>query len=159
MRVKSKIIICLLLFGFLNSQFTLSVHAICVPEITLTSYCNESSDETEYYDVPLDNNMQDYIRSLLDEFEVDIPSGLEVVLAMAHTESRFRTDVTNKDCKGIMQVSEIHKETLEELEIQDLYDPHDCFKAGVYYLKQGFDNAEELWTSLMAVHSVKRISY
>lgn len=148
MRLKSKLIICLLLSGFLSSQLALPVHARYIPEIILISHCTEDTDETKYYDVPLDNEMQDYIREMLDEFEVDVPNGLEIVLAMAHTESRFKTDVINGDCKGIMQVSEIHKETLEDLGVQDLYDPYDCFKAGVYYLKQGFDNAEELWDEL-----------
>ncbi len=148
MRFKSKLIICLLLSAFLSSQLAIQVHARYVPKIILTSYCDESINETKYYNVPLDNDMQDYIRSMLDEFEVDVPNGLEIVLAMAHTESRFKTDVTNGNCKGIMQVSEVHKETLEELGIQDLYDPYECFEAGVYYLKQGFDNADELWSGL-----------
>lgn len=147
MKRKGKLIVCLILIVSLISQFTIQGNAKCEHKMLILS-CNENADETKYYEVPLDNDMQDYIREMLNKFEVDIPNGLEVVLAMAHTESRFKTDVKNGSCKGIMQVSEIHSEALEDLEIQDLYDPYDCFKAGIYYLKQGFDNADELLDEL-----------
>lgn len=143
----SKFVVCLILIASLISQFTIQGNAKCSHEMLILS-CNESTDENKYYEVPLDNDMQDYIRETLNEFEVDIPNGLEIVLAITYTESRFKTDVKNGSCKGIMQVSEIHSETLEDLEIQDLYDPYDCFKAGIYYLKQGFDNADDLWNEL-----------
>lgn len=144
-----KIIGSIVIAAFLIPLLTIHVYGKCDNKTLIDLSCYENANETKYYyDVPVDNDMQDYIREMLKEFEVDIQNGLEVVLAMAYTESRFKTDVKNGSCKGIMQVSEIHSETLEYLEIQDLYDPYDCFKAGVYYLKQGLENADELWDEL-----------
>lgn len=111
-------------------------------------YYEHNVPEIVYYDVPLDEEIQDYIRDTLDEFNLDISNGFELVLAIAHTESRFNTDSENGSCKGIMQVSEIHKEKLDELKIQDLFDPYDCFRAGIYFLKCGFDNADSLWEEI-----------
>lgn len=109
------------------------------------AFCEQIETETIiYYDVPLSNEMQDYIRDTLEEFDVDIPNGFEVILAMAYTESRFKSDVENGTCEGIMQVSEIHKESLEELGISDLLDPYDCFKAGIYLMKCSLDNADSI---------------
>lgn len=121
---------------------------VCYEQIGIIESCHEVESETEsnvYYDVPLDNEMQDYIRDTLGEFDLDISNGLELVLAIAYTESRFHADSKNGNCKGIMQVSEIHKDKLNELEVRDLFDPYDCFRAGIYFLKSGFDNADSLW--------------
>lgn len=111
----------------------------------------EPIPETEperYYDVPLDEEIQDHIRSTLDEFELDVSNGFEIVLGIAYTESRFHADSENGSCKGIMQVSTIHQSTLDKLGIRDLFDPFECFRAGIYFLKSGFDNADLLWEEI-----------
>lgn len=132
----------------LCTMVTLGIQCQCFSVCNVCNDCAESESVGRYYDVPLDDEIQDYIRDILDEFEVNNPNSFELVLAIAHTESRFHTDSENGTCKGIMQVSEIHKDTLEELNIQDLFDPYECFRAGIYFLKSGFDNADSLWEEI-----------
>lgn len=150
MKITAKIIL-----SFISACLAMSVLAAPTHCYFVYDICGEQvfapqwvSDEVKYYDVPIEDELQDYIRSTVEKLEIDIPNGFELVLAMAHTESRFHFDSENGRCKGVMQVSEIHQETLDELGVEDLFNPYDCFKAGIYFLKCGFDNADLLWLEI-----------
>lgn len=143
---KAKTLLCMITICYVIIMLNVNCNAYSICDID--TYLSDEAEQTIYYDVPISEELQDYIRETLDSFDVDIENGFEVILAMAHTESRFHLDSQSGRCKGIMQVSEIHRETLDELGIADLFDPYDCFKAGIYYFKCGLNRADAVWEEL-----------
>ena len=104
---------------------------------------SENKSDILYYDVPLSNDMQDYIRQVLSDNELP-ENHFEIILAMMHVESRFKTDVSNGNCIGILQVSTIHKDRLEELGVSDLTNPEQCILAGISIYKDGYSLGVDL---------------
>lgn len=93
----------------------------------------ESSKPTvEYFDVPLSKELQDYIYSVCDTYNVPC----ELVYGMIEVESGFRADVVSAtDDYGLMQINICNHEWLcEELNIVNLLDPEQNILAGVYII-------------------------
>ena len=96
----------------------------------------DSVEETEepvfYFDIPLDEEMQDYIRSLSVEYEVP----MELIIGMIDVESSFRTDVVSETFDyGLMQINSINHEWLsDELGITDILDPKQNVLCGIYII-------------------------
>lgn len=93
-------------------------------------------EETEpvlvYWDVPLSEEIQDYIRMLSMEYSV--PE--ELILAMIEVESSFRPSVVSSTGDyGYMQINECNHEWLKnELGVTDFLDPYQNILCGVYIL-------------------------
>lgn len=93
-------------------------------------------EETEpvlvYWDVPLSEEIQDYIRMLSMEYSV--PE--ELILAMIEVESSFRPSVVSSTGDyGYMQINECNHEWLkDELGVTDFLDPYQNILCGVYLL-------------------------
>ncbi|MDO5352265.1 MAG: transglycosylase SLT domain-containing protein [Succinatimonas sp.] len=85
-----------------------------------------------YYDVPLNEELQDFIRIQCNDAGVDF----ELVLAVMQVESDFQYDVVSPTHDhGIMQINETnHQELKNKLNITDFLDPYDCTTAGIYML-------------------------
>lgn len=85
-----------------------------------------------YYDVPLSEEYQDWIREECLMAEID----MELVLAIMKVESDFNSSViSNTNDYGIMQINEInHEELTTELGIKDFLNPYDCARGGIYML-------------------------
>lgn len=85
-----------------------------------------------YWDVPLSEAIQDYIRMLSMEYSV--PE--ELVLAMIEVESSFRPNVISSTGDyGYMQINECNHEDLkDELGVTDFLDPYQNILCGVYIL-------------------------
>ena len=88
--------------------------------------------QVTYYDVPLDQKLQDFINEQCAAAGVDV----ELALAVMKVESDFQFDtVSGTNDYGIMQINKINHESLKKkLNIKDFLDPQDCIKAGVYML-------------------------
>ena len=86
----------------------------------------------QYYDVPLSEDLQDYIRTLCEEN--DVPMSL--IIAMIEVESSFRSNVISGTSDyGLMQINKINHEWLKnELGVTDFLDPYQNILCGVYIL-------------------------
>lgn len=98
-------------------------------------------DEEVLYDVPLDVELQRYIRGLCEE------SGLPVSLVLAVIEQESNYDpaaISKTDDWGLMQINAVcHGWLVKELGIADFLDPYQNVRAGVhilagYYQKYGY---------------------
>lgn len=83
----------------------------------------------QYYDVPLSEDLQDYIRTLCKEN--DVPMSL--IIAMIEVESSFRSNVISGTSDyGLMQINKINHEWLtEEYGITDFLDPYQNVFCGI----------------------------
>lgn len=103
------------------------------PPVSVMHKPEESSEPTvEYFDVPLSKELQDYIYSVCDTYNVPC----ELVYGMIEVESGFRADVISAtDDYGLMQINICNHEWLcEELNIVNLLDPKQNILAGVYII-------------------------
>ncbi len=101
----------------------------------------------QYYDVPLSNDLQDY---LFDECaSKKVPADL--VLALINVESDFNPNMISKtDDYGLMQINICHKDFLRKtLKVTDLLDEKQNIKAGVYMLSGIVDKYSNLNQALM----------
>jgi len=99
----------------------------------------EKIDERKYFDVPLEEKIQDTLIDLCTEYEVDPV----LILSVIKHESEFKSNSVNKNNKngsvdyGLMQINNINNEKLKyELEITDLLNPEQNIHAGIYMLSE-----------------------
>lgn len=116
----------------------------CVVQETVFVIQEEKPMEVFYYDVPLDEDIQDYIRELASE--EDLP--MELILAIIGTESNYDPSAVSKSGDyGLMQINAINHEWLrEDYGITDIMDPYQNIKGGVTILSKYrslFDTLEE----------------
>jgi len=87
-----------------------------------------------YYDVPLDYELQDYIRSNCEKY--DVPMSL--IIAIIEQESCFQADVISPTADyGLMQINIInHQRMAEELGVTDIMDPFQNVLSGIYLIAE-----------------------
>lgn len=148
--------LCILAFGFLLGWFIRGLFITTEPESYLQEIPCEAQDspliliqediamEVFYFDVPLDEDIQDYIRELASE--EDLP--VELILAIIGAESNYDPCAVSKTGDyGLMQINAINHEWLrEDYGITDIMDPYQNIKGGVMILSKYrslFDTLEE----------------
>ena len=102
-----------------------------------------------YFDVPLDEDLQDHIFEVCEIYEVD-PA---IVVAMIKKESTYRpgTIGDNGNSFGLMQVQpKWHQARMDKLGVTDLLDPYQNVLVGVDYLAELFGHGRDLKWTLMA---------
>lgn len=101
-----------------------------------------------YYDVPLDDDLQDYIRELCEERNID----MRIILALIETESSFRADVISKGGDyGLMQInSEYHEYFSEKYGVVDFLDPYENVYCGISIFAEHLDKYQDIHRALMA---------
>lgn len=104
--------------------------------------------EIVYYDVPLSQELQEYIFMLCDEN--DIPVAL--ILGMIDTESSFRPNIiSDTDDYGLMQINTINHEWLsEEYGITDFLDPFQNVFCGITIIAGHYHKYQDVDKALMA---------
>lgn len=127
---------------------------IDIPEeesITVAETASQSLVEppVTYYDVPLDDELQNHIFAICDEAEIDP----RIVIAMIEKESMYKADVMGDNGRsfGLMQIQKRwHEDRMKRLGCNDLLDPYQNITVGVDLLSElnGKGNSIE-WT-LMA---------
>ena len=111
-----------------------STASVMQPDITSPSIDSISESQTFYFDVPLSEELQDYIREKCSEYEVP----MELVIALIDKESSFQSDVvsTTNDY-GYMQINSCNHEWLSStLGVSNFLDPKENILCGVYILSE-----------------------
>lgn len=89
----------------------------------------ETDPPVQYFDVPLSEDLQDYIRMLCEKHSVPMP----LIIAMIDVESSFRPNVISGTSDyGLMQINSVNHEWLtEEYGITDFLDPYQNVFCGI----------------------------
>jgi soluble lytic murein transglycosylase-like protein len=96
-------------------------------------------------------NVPPEIEALCIEIGKDNGICPELLTAICWKESRFQAEVVNTagTCHGLMQINkECHKERMAKVGASDLYNPKDNIRVGADYLKELFDQYEDVATVL-----------
>ena len=104
--------------------------------------------EPIYYECPLDNNLQDYIRKMCEENGIP----MSLVLAVISVESSFRDWViSGTNDYGLMQINKSnHRWFYEEYGITDFLDPYQNVFCGITLLAQHYNKYQDDAKALMA---------
>lgn len=93
------------------------------------------AETVTYYNVPLDYELQDYIRELCDEYSVDMP----LVLAIIGQETNYDTESIgdNGNSLGLMQIQpQWHTKRMNRLGVTDLIAPRQNVTVGIDLLAE-----------------------
>lgn len=84
----------------------------------------------------------------------------ELVIAIVEHESSGNAAAINGGCKGLMQIYEkYHKDRMKRLGVTDLCDPYSNILVGVDYLRELFEEYEDLPMVLMAYNGSSDAEY
>ena len=109
----------------------------------------ESLPEKRYFDVPLSEDLQDYIFELCEERDID-PA---IVIGIIDRESDFRSKLMGDNGKsyGLMQVmKKWHVKRMTRLGVTNLKDPYQNVLVGIDYLDELIDRGNGIEWALMA---------
>lgn len=110
--------------------------------------------ETRYYDIPLDEDLQDYIFELCEKHGID-PA---LVFAMIKKESSFKVKAVgdNGNSLGLMQIQpRWHRERMDRLNCPDLLDPYQNVTVGIDILSDLLAKDKPIEWVLMAYNGGK----
>ncbi len=89
--------------------------------------------------------------------EIGMEQGVcpELLEAIIERESSGQSNVSNGNCKGLMQVNEpYHKERMQKYGVTSLYDAYGNIEVGADYLLELFETYEDEGTVLMVYSGV-----
>lgn len=119
------------------------------PESIPTEPEPEPEPETQYYDVPLSEDLQDHIFALCEEHDID-PA---LVIAMIKRESNYKARAVGDkgNSLGLMQIQpRWHYERMDRLDCPDLLDPYQNVTVGIDILSDLFAKGKPVEWVLMA---------
>lgn len=104
----------------------------------------------EPLDIPLDADIQEYLKSKCDDANIDFA----FVLALMDIESNFNPDAHSKtNDYGLMQINAVnHKWLSSKTGATDYLNAYDNIDAGMWLLERLFEKYEEAEPVLMAYH-------
>lgn len=105
--------------------------------------------EKKYYDVPLDNELQDFIFAECETDDID-PA---IILAMIERESRYTADAAGDSGRslGLMQIQpRWHADRMARLGVTDLLDPYQNVLVGIDLMKELMGHDKGIEWALMA---------
>ena len=120
-------------------------------EVTETVVIAETpvvAEDGEYYDIPLDYALQDYISELCETNGVP----MSLIIAMIEVESTFTANVISRtNDYGLMQINKINHEWLSETYgITDFLDPYQNVLCGIEMVSQHYSKYKSVSLALMA---------
>lgn len=117
--------------------------------VTATPVPTEMPKSYTYYDVPLDDDFQEYIQDICEQYGFD---RYDIIIALIEKESSYREKVISRTADyGYMQINTINHEWLsEELGITDFLDGKQNVLAGVHMLSELYNKYEDIGLALMA---------
>lgn len=118
-------------------------------ETIVEGYIDHGCVEHVRYDIPLDDELQDYIIETSEERGVD-PA---IIIAIIKRESQFDIDIIGDRGKafGLMQIHpRWHSDRMEKLGVTDLLDPYQNVTVGIDIMAELLDGGESVEWALMA---------
>lgn len=118
-------------------------------ETIVEGYVDHGCVEHVRYDIPLDDELQDYIIETSEERGVD-PA---IIIAMIKRESQFDIDIIGDKGKafGLMQIHpRWHSNRMEKLGVTDLLDPYQNVTVGIDIMAELLDGGGSVEWALMA---------
>lgn len=125
---------------------------IAIPEIPIEPDPEPDEEPAKtyiYFDVPLDDEMQEYIQDTCDGYDFD---RYDIIVAMIQTESNFTEKIVSKTNDwGYMQLNICcHKYLSDKLGITDFLDGKQNVHAGIYLIQDLFHRYGDINKALMA---------
>lgn len=117
-------------------------------ETIVEGYVDHGCVERVLYDIPLDDELQDYIIETSEERGVD-PA---IIIAMIKRESQFDIDIIGDKGKafGLMQIHpRWHSDRMEKLGVTDLLDPYQNVTVGIDIMAELLDGGKSVEWALM----------
>ena len=117
--------------------------------INETPTIDTEQPEFDYYDIPLDEDLQDHIFLECEFYDVD-PA---LIISVIKKESEFRDWVIGDNGRsyGLMQIQERwHEERMDRLEVTDLLNPYQNVTVGIDYFAELLDKEKGVEWALMA---------
>lgn len=75
------------------------------------------------------------IRNICEEYGLEYDICPEILMAICWRESRFKPEVENGNCKGLMQVNcKVHSKRMKRLGVTDIFDKDGNIHTGADYL-------------------------
>ena len=118
-------------------------------ETIVDGYIDHGCVEHVRYDIPLDDELQDYIIETSEDRGVD-PA---IIIAMIKRESQFDIDIVGDKGKafGLMQIHpRWHSDRMEKLGVTDLLDPYQNVTVGIDIMAELLDDGKSVEWALMA---------
>ena len=118
-------------------------------ETIVEGYIDHGCVEHVRYDIPLDDELQDYIIETSEERGVD-PA---IIIAIIKRESQFDIDIIGDRGKafGLMQIHpRWHSDRMEKLGVTDLLDPYQNVTVGIDIMAELLDDGKSVEWALMA---------
>lgn len=103
----------------------------------------------EYFDVPLDLKLQEYIFMVCELYNME-PA---IIVAMIEKESTYRIDTMGDNGRsyGLMQIQKRwHEQRMLDLGVVDLLDPYQNVAVGIDYISELYDCGNGIGWALMA---------
>lgn len=125
------------------------VAEVRVIEINTEEPTEESIETTEYFDVPLSHELQDFIFAECEKHNI-APA---IVISIIEQESNYDPSVIGDDGKstGLMQIQKKwHEERMDRLGCTDLLNPFENVAVGIDYLGELKEENKSLYWVLMA---------
>lgn len=132
-----------------ESEESVSETVVEPTETIVEGYIDHGCVEHVRYDIPLDDELQDYIIETSEERGVD-PA---IIIAMINRESQFDIDIIGDKGKafGLMQIHpRWHSDRMEKLGVTDLLDPYQNVTVGIDIMAELLDGGESVEWALMA---------
>lgn len=114
--------------------------------------------QPKYYDVPLSEDLQNYIFNLCDEYDVDAA----IIIAMIDRESKYTADAIGDggNSLGLMQIQpQWNEERMDELDCPDLLDPYQNVTVGIDILADYINQNGSIEWALMAYNGGPSYAY
>ena len=110
------------------------------PDIATSSVAPIAEPEIIYFEVPLSDELQDYIRTQCVEYNVP----MTLIIAIIERESSFRPNVIGKSNDyGLMQINICNHEWLSAtLGVSDFLDPYENVLCGIYIIADHLEKTD-----------------
>lgn len=126
--------------------------ALIVVVVTMTLSGSTLKIEAEPADTWICDEFLPYVNVISNQYHL-CP---EMVMAIIEHESSGQVNVSNGNCKGLMQIYEkYHMDRMKKLGVTDLYDPYSNILVGCDYLAELFSEYEDMGTVLMVYNGTK----
>lgn len=119
-------------------------------DVDIVTSTEQVSNESIYYDVPLSNDLQDFIFKECEQKGIDDPA---LIISMIEQESSYRSNIVGDNGRsyGLMQImAKYQVDRMKKLGCKDLLNPYDNVKVGIDIVAELSKKSTSTYWILMA---------